>query len=46
MKNMTIHDRKVREYPAQTIKECSAGRMIFEGGKPGKSAFIVQSGII
>lgn len=46
MQNVSVHDRKVKEYPALNVKEYPAGSMIFAEGRPGKSAFIVQSGII
>jgi CRP/FNR family transcriptional regulator, cyclic AMP receptor protein len=46
MLNVSVSDRKVSEYPALNVKEYPAGSMIFSEGRPGKSAFIVQSGII
>ena len=46
MQNVSVHDRKVREYPALNVKEYPAGSVIFSEGRPGKSAFIVQSEII
>ena len=46
MQNVSVHDRKVREYPALNVKEYPAGSMIFAEGRPGKSTFTVQSGII
>ena len=46
MQNVSIHDRKVSEYPSLNVKDYPAGSVIFEEGKTGKSAFIVQSGII
>ena len=46
MQNVSVHDRKVKEYPALNVKEYPGGSMIFAEGRPGKLAFIVQSGII
>lgn len=46
MQNVSIHDRKVSEYLSLNVKDYPAGSVIFEEGKTGKSAFIVQSGII
>ena len=46
MQNVSIHDRKVSEYLSLNVKYYPAGSVIFEEGKTGKSAFIVQSGII
>ena len=46
MQNVSIHDRKVSEYLSLNVKDYPAGSVIFEEGKTGKSAVIVQSGII
>jgi CRP/FNR family cyclic AMP-dependent transcriptional regulator len=46
MLNGSVSDRGVSECPALNVMECPAGSMIFSEGRPGKSAFIVQSGII
>ena len=43
---VAIHDRGVDDMPGLEFKESAAGVEIFREGRSGKTAYIVQSGLV
>jgi len=46
MTRLAIHDRKVRSESGLERRRYRAGTLIFAQGKPGRSAFIIESGLV
>lgn len=46
MNSVAVHDRHVIDIPGLEVRTFAAGEAIFEEGKPGNTAFVVQSGLV